>query len=585
MTRKFFLAAALMLLAISPILAKGISKNDLAGPTPAALQDISSGPKPAIYIRTDQVVYLPGDSITVVLSMNNNGHLFSKTLFLYLQNMETGVIQYLNTAEGGPLPAGEITDIVGSSLDSAQTFPIVNVEDGVLIGDGGIILEDWTAPQVGTYQIVFELRDPTGQRIFQRNKFDFAVVNEIVTLPGEITTDTTLTADAAYLLDNQASFVRPGATLTIEPGVYILGQGVGSLFVDRGATIMAVGTQRRPIVMTSAQPVGDRGVSDWGGFTVSGEAVINTPGGEAQGEGGTGPYGGDNDDDNSGRIVYVRVEFAGIEFSPDNELNGIAFQGVGRNTEIRFIQVHFNKDDGIEFFGGTANAKYVLLTSNADDSLDWTFGWRGKLQFVIIQQNKADADQGIEADGNAENNTLEPFSNPTIYNMTMIGGRPAEGSQEESDIGILLREGTQATIRNAIVVGFGQQAVVIDYDVTVTQANDGEIKVTNSIFANNATREPAGGQFARGSNGNQGLDVATFITAAGSQNRVGVDPGLRDPFNLVTPDFRPKLESPARDVNFVSQPPDDGFFMPVTFIGGVDPLHDWTTFWTTSAPD
>ena len=42
----------------------------------------------------------------------------------------------------------------------------------------------------------------------------------------------------------------------------------------------------------------------------------------------TGWYGGNQADDNSGVLKYVRIEFAGTLVSPDNELNGIAFRAV-----------------------------------------------------------------------------------------------------------------------------------------------------------------------------------------------------------------------------------------------------------------
>ena len=109
----------------------------------------------------------------------------------------------------------------------------------------------------------------------------------------------------------------------------------------------------------SARGLRDR--ADWGGLIINGNAPINVPGGEAIGEGDTGRYGGTNPDDSSGVLRYVRVEYAGTEFSPDNELNGIAFQGVGRGTQVEFVQVHFNQDDGIEFFGGTVDVKYAVV--------------------------------------------------------------------------------------------------------------------------------------------------------------------------------------------------------------------------------
>ncbi len=219
---------------------------------------------------------------------------------------------------------------------------------------------------------------------------------------GRFTSDVSLTADTHWVLRG-AVFIGAAdgtspARLTIAAGTRIIGETAtrGSLVIERGAQIIANGTAAAPIVMTSDQPVGRRFRGDWGGLIINGNAPLNLPGGQAIGEGATGIYGGTNPTDNSGVLRYVRVEFAGIEFSPDNELNGIAFQGVGSGTTVENIQIHYNKDDGIEMFGGTVNIKRVLLTNIGDDSIDWTWGWTGKLQFAIAQQRGDDTDQGID---------------------------------------------------------------------------------------------------------------------------------------------------------------------------------------------
>lgn len=150
-------------------------------------------------------------------------------------------------------------------------------------------------------------------------------------------------------------------------------------------------------MFTSDQFEGERDRGDWGGLIVNSRAPINT-GTTAFGEGDTGEYGGTDPEDNSGILCYVRVEFAGIEFSPDNELNGIAFQGVGSGTVVDYVQVHFNQDDGIEFFGGTVNAKHLYCTGIRDDSFDRTDDWVGKGQFWVGQQCGDAADNGFESE-------------------------------------------------------------------------------------------------------------------------------------------------------------------------------------------
>src|SRR5690606_3447388 len=97
-------------------------------------------------------------------------------------------------------------------------------------------------------------------------------------------------------------------------------------------------------------------------------------------------YGGDQPNDNSGTFRYLIVKHSGFEVAPNVELNGITFAGVGAGTTAEYIQVHNSSDDGIEWFGGTMNAKHLVMTGISDDSLDWASGFRGNLQHVLVVQ-------------------------------------------------------------------------------------------------------------------------------------------------------------------------------------------------------
>ncbi|HXV64361.1 MAG TPA: hypothetical protein VEK15_26920, partial [Vicinamibacteria bacterium] len=378
--------------------------------------------------------------------------------------------------------------------------------------------------------------------------------SNVVRVSGTISSDTTWTANNVYVL--QGAVFVDNAALRIEAGTRIIGESAsnGTLVIARSGQIFAEGRADAPIVMTSDQPVGSRARADWGGLIINGDAPLNVPGGEAFGEGDTGVYGGTNPDDSSGVLRYVRVEYAGTEFSPDNELNGIAFQGVGRGTIVEFVQVHFNKDDGLEFFGGTVDVKYAVCTGIGDDSFDWTEGWQGRGQFWIGQQYGDDADQGIEADNNAENNDLEPRANPRLYNLTLIGD-PDFDLGSESDIGILLREGTAATIKNSIVMGFKETGLDINDPATFTVAADGGIVLESMIFFRNNPN------FSEDGDDDPAPPFTTRSFAERSPNVVVMDPLLRGPFDQVSPDYRPAPDSPATDgtVPFVL-PPNDGFF-------------------------
>ncbi len=416
----------------------------------------------------------------------------------------------------------------------------------------------------------------------------------VCTLTGTIVDDLTLTADKQWLLRGGV-FIgndKDRTILTIEPGTNIYGESAttGMLVVTRGSQIMAEGTREKPIVFTSSKAPGSRARGDWGGVIINGRAPTNncaedTPHPElceAFGEGGTGWYGGDDPNDNSGVLKYVRIEFAGHIISPDNELNGLALQGVGRGTTLDYIQVHMNKDDGIEFFGGTANFKHVLVTGVADDNLDWTDGWQGKGQFFVCQQYDDAADNGLEADNNAENNAAAPRSHPTLSNLTVIGSPQSE----HSDLGILLREGTAANISNAVVLGWNESCFDIDhretYENAFSGANlSGELTLSHSIFSCTSNFKNDDDN-VKDENGNvvwhEPLTEEEFFNL-NTGNSVA-DPQLKDPYNISAPDYRPASGSAAASGASV---PQDQFFEQVAYRGGVDPQNDWTAGWTIHA--
>lgn len=563
-----------------------------SNPVRAEYYGAQSRPVPAVLLETDLYTYLPTQQgVELRFSYSDNGYGAPVTLYVYRLDRLTGEKVYFNLASGGFAPGGTVRDLFGASAaPTLVRFP--ELEEFVLFGTGGALggARNENLP-VGQYAWVAEVRDTSGQRILSRSHAMFSVVSEVVNVTTDVTTDATWTADKAYLLNKTAVFVREGATLTIEPGTFVYGSQAqkAAFVVDRGGKVIASGTAFRPIVFTTDTPIGQRSRGLWGGIIINGRAPMNAPGGTGSGEGFTGAYGGNDPNDSSGILRYVRVEYAGILFSDDNELNGIALQAVGRGTVIDHVQVHMNQDDGIEFFGGTVNAKYLLLTAIRDDSMDWVEGWQGNAQFVVAVQRGDDADQGIEADNKENGNDLSPRSNPTLYNVTFIGA-PSGGSSE-SDDALLLREGTAAKIHNGIFAYFNETHVAIRNDATFTQADTGNLVVDNNIFWMN--RE--GWDTSSGSVNADGARTRTFITETMKNNRI-IDPLLIAPLGrigadaksaVLAPDLRPLPSSPALDAQFVKTPPDNGFFdTTVFYIGGVSPYHDWTREpWTTWSND
>ena len=238
----------------------------------------------------------------------------------------------------------------------------------------------------------------------------------VVTVSGDVTANTTWSADKIYLLKGNV-YVTGNVTLTIEPGTIIKGdKGTkGSLIITRGSKIMAVGTVDKPIVFTSNIAAGGRSQGDWGGVILLGKAP-NNGGTDVQIEGidpsPKGQHGGTDANDNSGTMQYVRIEYAGIPLSVDNEINGLTFGSVGSGTTIDHIEVYRSGDDAYEWFGGTVNAKYLLAIDTWDDDFDTDNGFSGKIQFGLAQRLASTADvsgsNGFESDNNAAGDNKTP---------------------------------------------------------------------------------------------------------------------------------------------------------------------------------
>lgn len=409
----------------------------------------------------------------------------------------------------------------------------------------------------------------------------------ICSLTGTITTNVRLNNNFVYQLEG-AVFIgedvggdaanpiadRASAILTIDAGTTLFGaQGEDYLVIARGSQIRSNGTRTAPVIMTSRDEVfgtedaaTDRG--KWGGLIINGRAPINdcidgtatggTAACEKSGEGSSGLFGGNDMGDNSGNLFFTRVSFAGNLINDQDELNGIAFQAVGSATQVDFIQVHNNVDDGVEFFGGGVNAKHLLLTGIGDDSVDWTDGWQGKLQYVIVDQSDDVGDRGIEGDNRSSNNSLEPRSNPTISNLTFVGG--AAG-----DTGIVLRAGTNADLYNGIVTGFRDAGFDIDDDSTAAEAQAGRISLNSFLIAgNNADIE---------SDDTEQDAAQAAVIAAGSNIVTGGAVTIADESYVPG---APEAVVTATNVNAV-----DSFFDDVTYIGAVENADDtWYQSWT-----
>jgi hypothetical protein len=413
-----------------------------------------------------------------------------------------------------------------------------------------------------------------------------------------ITTNTTWTPSTIYELSGRIT-VTNGATLTIEAGTRVEGQrpvgtaGGSYLVIARDGQINAQGTPLQPIVFTCTLNAGEtpRSKGCWGGVSVLGNAHVNETGSltspviagraatggcrEASAEGGAGLYGGCNDDDNSGTIRYVRLEYPGFRFNAENELNGLALYGVGRGTTVSHVQVHAGLDDAVEMFGGTVNMKYLYMTATSDDAFDFTFGWDGKAQYIIAQHDATDSDNGFENDNATTNLNALPRAVPSVYNVTLVGQRNNRaGVSESQNRGLLIRRGTRPHYFNFHVEGYTTALTVANDETCVDFGTSTGFELKNSTFALN---QSPGGTAPAGCGGS-----STSILAQGGNSTLTASP-LLEPLSYLVPDFRPSSAAAVTGAT----PPADGFFdVAATYVGAVAPATatknnaPWYSGWT-----
>ncbi len=370
----------------------------------------------------------------------------------------------------------------------------------------------------------------------------------VVVNAGDISVNTTWTNDQVYLLNGWV-YVTSGTTLTIQPGTIIRGDKAnkGTLIIEPGAKIMAQGTLAQPIVFTSNQAPGDRTYGDWGGLIVAGKARVNKVSPQIEG----GPrttYGGDNDADNSGVLTYIRVEFPGIAFQPDKEINGITFGGVGSGTFVSHLQVSYCGDDSFEWFGGTVNAKYLIALRGWDDDFDTDYGYRGMVQYAVSLRDPDIADpgsgsNGFEADNDGSGSGEEPISQPIFSNVSIFGPLVTPATEINSNYlrAMHLRRNTRINIFNAIFTGYPVGLYI--EGPSVTNAQGGLLRVENTILAGMTTN------FGVKASDLWTLEEETawFNDASHKNQLMGAvgDLQITNPFNLTAPNFMPLAGSPV----------------------------------------
>jgi hypothetical protein len=334
----------------------------------------------------------------------------------------------------------------------------------------------------------------------------FVAIPSATTVAGELTTGAVLTCDKTYILD-QKIYVPSGQVITIEPGTVIKGAAAPqpslatALIISRGGKINAAGTKDCPIVFTAFADnmSGVYSVSNtamWGGLVILGKATnnlklagngpvatgflasadglgriegfatndprdrfgVNTSTVTVAGELSSQSF---DDNDNSGVLKFVSVRHSGAVLTIGAEINGITLGSVGRGTTIENVEIVSCADDGIEFFGGTVNVKYVSMLFGGDDMFDYDLGWTGKAQFLFGMKSDnstgfgVDSDNGFEADSDDNRTNALPRSHPVVYNATIIGNNKLTGNTDNSALAAInAKDLTEGEFYNSVFANF-----------------------------------------------------------------------------------------------------------------------------------
>lgn len=435
------------------------------------------GPVPVVSVSNNAVSGLPGATVTATVTVvaPEGG----RTLNILV-----------NGAPSSNFPSVPMNGQTNFSYDFSYTIP-ANSPEGSVTNFSFIAIDQRDRPSIDIAVIAV-----TTNAIPPK---------PIIEVSGTITTNTTWTANNIYRLNG---FVRvgndpnintvpgkdSGPTLTIQPGTVIIGdrETKGTLVIQRGAKIIANGTAQNPIVMTSERPIGQREPGDWGGLVICGRASNNQPNGVFELEGGYAAFAGGganpDDDDNSGIVRYVRIEYAGVPINPNQEVNSLTMGAVGRGTVIEYVMASYGLDDAFEWFGGTNNSKYLIAYKGLDDDFDVDFGWTGFVQYAIGIRAPTLADQsgsnGFEVDNNGQGSLVAPFTAGTFSNVTIIGPK----ATRETPISLQfqsaaqLRRSNKLKIHNSFFTGY-PNGIFIDGTNTVAHAASGELVLRNNVLA------------------------------------------------------------------------------------------------------
>jgi len=355
-------------------------------------------------------------------------------------------------------------------------------------------------------------------------------------IKGRINENLKLTSDVNWLVDSVVS-VENGAVLTINEGttVYFRSRAsdlyVSRLAITRGARIEAEGSATAPVVFTSDRVLlGGPQQQDWGGLFLFGNAPTNQ--GDILLNDGF-RYGGNANNDNSGTLRYIRIEYAG-----KNGFHALQLYGVGRGTTMDHIQAWECYNTAFRIRGGDNQIKYLAAINHGGYGLWADEGWQGEGQFWLFQSEIMNTlvplnywNQARSMEFRSDDNFFkrEPRTSFNISNVTLIGNGWEESGNFGTRRGLRVRRGAYGVLQNLLITNFPDDAARIE-DLDLDELGNQMVFDNARVWGNRV---------------NWGQEAETFFFMSGDynlseepvpgidlENFVGSVPGLFNPSSM-----------------------------------------------------
>lgn len=394
---------------------------------------------------------------------------------------------------------------------------------------------------------------------------------------------------------------RNGPVMTVEPGATLaFDSGESIIRIGRGAKLNAIGTFEKPISFTSAnafdrldvEGTGPR-YADWGGIIINGfglnnsctDAERNANTCNIPSEGIVSYYGGNDNSDDSGSMRFAKIWYAGSgprDGGDGDDLNSLTLNGVGSGSSYEYIHVHQGFDDGIEFFGGAADIKWIVVTDSQDDSVDIDSGWQGRAQFLYLVHGTVNVDGedvfmgngGFEADGEKNagpDYSQAPASAPKMANVTIVTTDGLSVRDNDPSMALKFDDNFSGDLYNLLLVKTDSST---NNTACVFFTSDGEIAVNSDQLSINNSVMACVNEFAQDTTFADGTTREVWFDNEGSNERIGGDATVFNADGISTNMSSPDITIAANDLSSLN----DDFFDSVDYIGALSD-QDTTSNW------